>query len=106
MNAGEMRSTAGPGGSLETHGVSGQGPSPEAPHARGPAGRIRIVLLEDSEPDVELIQEALLESGLNISMVSVDTREDFEAELRRHTPNIILSDYWLGNFDGAAALEI
>src|SRR5580692_8363821 len=87
----------------------------EAPAAPRPAGsqepgasaeRIRIVLLEDSEPDVELIHEALLDSGLNISIVSVDTREDFETELRRQPPNIILSDYWLGSFDGNAALGI
>ncbi len=94
------------GGVLEAHVVSRQAAPEAGPPVNGSAGRIRIVLLEDSEPDVELVQEALLESGLNISMVSVDTREDFEAELRRHPPNIILSDYWLGNFDGAAALEI
>ena len=83
-----------------------QAAPPVAAAAGPPPGRIRVVLVEDSEPDVELVHEALLEMGMNISMVSVDTREDFEAELRRQPPNIILSDYWLGNFDGSAALEI
>jgi signal transduction histidine kinase len=70
------------------------------------AGALRIVLVEDSEPDVELIQRALLASGLDFTMTTVETRERFEAELRHQSPGIILSDFFLPRFDGSAALEI
>jgi signal transduction histidine kinase len=80
-----------------------------APPGNGPqpaAEAIRIILLEDNEPDAELIQQTLLDSGMNISMVTVDTLEQFGAELSRFPPGIILSDYWLPTFDGGTALEI
>jgi signal transduction histidine kinase len=74
--------------------------------SKAPVHRLRIVLVEDSEPDIELVHQALLDSGLNISLVTVDTRDEYEAELRRQKPNIILSDYWLPTFDGGMALDI
>jgi signal transduction histidine kinase len=80
-----------------------------APPANGlqPAAEpIRIILLEDNEPDAELIQQTLIDSGMNISMVTVDTLEQFGAELSRVPPGIILSDYWLPTFDGGTVLEI
>jgi signal transduction histidine kinase len=67
---------------------------------------IRIILLEDNEPDAELIQQTLIDSGMNISMVILDSLEHFEAELNRGPPAIILSDYWLPTFDGGTVLEI
>lgn len=68
--------------------------------------KLRILLVEDSAPDVELTELALREAGLDLIMVPVDTREKFEAELVQHPPNLILSDYSLPSFDGATALEI
>jgi signal transduction histidine kinase len=80
-----------------------------SPPVNGPPqadAAIRIVLLEDMEPDAELILQTLVNSGLDISAITVDSREGFEAALSNHPPNIILSDYYLPAFDGAAALEI
>ncbi len=74
--------------------------------ARAPSEKLRILLLEDFEPDVELVRLALLDSRLDTTLVAVDTREEFEAELRRRPPAIILSDYWLSSFEGSEALEI
>jgi signal transduction histidine kinase len=73
---------------------------------RVPAEKLRILLLEDFEPDVELVRLALLDSGMNTTLVAVDTRKEFEAELRRRPPGIILSDYWLSSFEGSEALKI
>jgi signal transduction histidine kinase len=67
---------------------------------------IHVVLLEDREADAELILETLVSSGLDIAATTVATREDFEAALSHKPPSIILSDYYLPAFDGAAALEI
>jgi signal transduction histidine kinase len=71
-----------------------------------PAVALRIVLLEDNEPDAELIQQTLLDSGKNVSITTVNTLEEFEGELGTRPPDIILSDYWLPTFDGGMALEI
>jgi signal transduction histidine kinase len=79
---------------------------PNRGQAKPEAGSLRIVLMEDSEPDAELIRETLLESGMNFALVTVDSIEDFEAELSQRPPNVILSDYWLPMFDGSTALEL
>ena len=62
--------------------------------------------MEDSEPSVELIQQTLLDSGLKFSMVTVDTREGFEAALSRGAPGIILSDYCTTGDGLIAALQV
>lgn len=75
-------------------------------HPLGFAGELRILLVEDSAPDVELTQQLLRESGLEVAFAVVQTRETFQAELIRRPPNLILSDYSLPGFDGITALEI
>ena len=47
------------------------------------SGRLRILLLEDSRLDAELIQAALAAGGLEFECVRVDTRDAFLASLRR-----------------------
>jgi len=86
---------------VDSHAAFGGAAPPKAA-----AEPLRIVLLDDSEPDVELIEETLVDSGLRPSVITVDTREQFEAELSHKPPDIILSDYYLPTFDGSAALEI
>jgi signal transduction histidine kinase len=103
----DKKAPEGPAGAvLGTHVVNRKAAFPGNGPPRATADALRIVLLEDSEPDVDLIQQTLFNSELNAAVVAVDTREDFEAELTRRTPNIILSDYWLPTFDGGSALEI
>jgi signal transduction histidine kinase len=82
--------------------IGAQTPAPlrSAPEA------LRILLVEDSPPDVALIKYILLSSGREMSVVQVDSREAFEAELTRRPPDLILSDYALPAFDGGRALEI
>jgi signal transduction histidine kinase len=67
---------------------------------------LRVLLVEDNAADVELIAHILRNSVRNISVIVVDTQKEFEAELGRRQPNLILSDYRLPMFDGRAALEI
>ena len=91
---------------LDTLVVDRQAVSPENPVPKAADEGLHILLVEDSEPSVELIRQTLLDSGLKFSMATVDSREGFEAELSRQAPGIILSDYWLPTFDGGMALEI
>lgn len=80
-------------------------PAP-VPASTPPVPALRILLLEDSPAHVELTEHVLRHSGLDFAFSWVDNRDDFTAELQRHPPDLILSDYSLPGFDGSAALEI
>ncbi|MDO8539727.1 MAG: response regulator [Opitutaceae bacterium] len=80
-------------------------PSAAAAPPRAPAA-LRILLVEDSPPDVAMIKHILGKAGPEMSVIQVDTREAFENELNQRPPDLILSDYALPAFDGGRALEI
>ena len=67
---------------------------------------LKILLLEDSPTDAELIECALRETGLNLILMRAASREAFVSTLKGFAPDIILSDYNLPSFSGLAALEI
>jgi PAS domain S-box-containing protein len=67
---------------------------------------IRILMLEDSPTDAELIERELGTAGIAFRVKRVDTREDFIGALESFHPTMILSDYSLPAFDGASALVI
>ena len=67
---------------------------------------LRILSLEDSEIDAELILCELRLGGIEFTSRRVQTRADFEREIAEFRPGLILSDYKLPGFDGAQALVI
>ncbi|MBD2179632.1 PAS domain S-box protein [Planktothrix sp. FACHB-1355] len=67
---------------------------------------LRILLLEDSLLDAELIYTNLKDAGIDCDLVRVETRGDFVAALEKNTFDLILADYALPAFDGISALEI
>lgn len=67
---------------------------------------LNILLLEDSSWDAELIQEYLLDGGLDFSLLCVETRADFVVALENNCYDVILADYLLPEFNGLQALEI
>ncbi|WP_017716065.1 hybrid sensor histidine kinase/response regulator [Kamptonema formosum] len=67
---------------------------------------LRILLLEDSLLDAELIGANLTDGGIDCELVQVEGREEFLAALEGDSFDLILSDYSLPNFDGISALEI
>ena len=74
--------------------------------ANPPNKLLRVLLLEDSDTDAELIERALQRSGMEILIERVDSPESFTAALRSFAPDVVLSDHSLGQFDSLAALEI
>ena len=72
------------------------------PGARAP---IRILLIEDSDLDVELITAALDGAGLACRIDRVMTRDAFAAAVSEPCHDLILADYVLPTFDGLSALE-
>ena len=67
---------------------------------------VRILLLEDSQIDCELIRERLARALTAFELTQVVLRREFEEALTAGAFDIILSDYSLPGFDGMAALEI
>ena len=71
------------------------------------AGRsARILILEDEAWDANLAQRLLVEAGLNLVAVVVETKESFIEQMAAFQPDIILSDYHQPGFTGQEALKI
>ena len=72
-----------------------------------PANQIvRVLMLEDSESDADLIKHELNRSGMKTVIERVDSAETFTAALHSFAPDVVLSDHSVGQFDSCAALEI
>ncbi len=67
---------------------------------------LRVLTLEDSDLDAELILREIKRCGIEFTSRRVQTREDFERALGEFQPGIILADYRLPAFNGAQALAI
>jgi PAS domain S-box-containing protein len=70
------------------------------------SGVLRILNLEDSPLDAELVQAHLSEGGISFEQVRVQTRADFAAALEEGGFDLILEDFALPSFDGLSALEM
>ena len=70
------------------------------------AGTCRILHLEDSPIDAELVGAHLARSGFVCTLHLVATREAYAAALADGGFDLILADYVLPNFDGLAALAL
>jgi two-component sensor histidine kinase len=67
---------------------------------------LRILLLEDSALDAELVTEALIDAGLPVSIERVVSADEFTRAVRDESWDLILADYLLPTFNGLNALEI
>ena len=66
---------------------------------------LRILNLEDSPLDAELVHATLTEGGIECQITWVQTRADFAAALENGDIDLILADYSLPAFDGLSALK-
>ena len=67
---------------------------------------LRILILEDSVSDAELMEDELKQAGLNFVSKRVATKADFVKQMDEFMPDIILADYSLPGFSGKSALNI
>ncbi|NVJ90136.1 MAG: EAL domain-containing protein [Methylocystaceae bacterium] len=67
---------------------------------------VKILLVEDSEDDAELLYLELRRGGLNVDITRVETAESFEDNLLKDGWDLVLSDYNLPTFNAPAALSI
>jgi PAS domain S-box-containing protein len=71
----------------------------EAQHA------IKILFIEDNEFDLHLAERELHTAGLIYTSIWVDKKVDFEREILAYGPDIVISDYFLPDFNGLDVLE-
>lgn len=70
------------------------------------AEALRVLIIEDSEDDAELIVRELQHGGYNSDWERVQTAADMAATLNSRQWDIILSDYDMPTFSAPAALEL
>jgi PAS domain S-box-containing protein len=68
--------------------------------------KLKILFVEDVKSDYELILREIKKSGIMFSNLLVDNRKDFIDGLKSFNPDIIISDYYLPQFDGRSALML
>jgi PAS domain S-box-containing protein len=73
---------------------------------RDRSGVLRILILEDSKSDAELIGARLIEGGIGCELARVQSRDAFAAVLEEGGVDLILADYALPGFDGLSALRL
>lgn len=66
---------------------------------------IRLLIVDDSQADYELIVHMLAKSGMTVEAQRVETRDEFVAALATE-PDAILIDYIIPGFGGQEAVEI
>ena len=67
--------------------------------------KIRILILEDVASDAALMEDELQSANLNFVSRVVCNRKDYLAQLDHFSPDLILSDYDLPQYDGVKALH-
>ncbi len=67
---------------------------------------LRVLIIEDSSDDAELVVLQLSRRGLKVQSERVDSPQALTAALARSSWDVIIADYNLPGFDGLAALRI
>jgi diguanylate cyclase (GGDEF)-like protein len=67
---------------------------------------VRILLVEDSPVEAELLTREIHRGGIKSVCLRVDTEPALRAAVRESRPDIILSDFSLPCFDGLSALKV
>lgn len=68
--------------------------------------KLSTLIIEDSEPDAELIVRQLQDSGINPIYKRVDTSAAMAAALDQRTWDVVIADYAMPGFGGEAALAM
>ncbi len=69
-------------------------------------GRVRILMLEDSDLDAALVERELARSEMQVDYQRVSAREPYAQALREGGFDLILSDFSLPDFNGVEALDL
>ena len=67
---------------------------------------LRLLLVEDSEPDAALLAARLEEAGFALTMTRVETAASMSEALREGPWDVVIADYTLPHFDADRALAL
>jgi signal transduction histidine kinase len=67
---------------------------------------LRVLLLEDSPPDAELVMQALRQNGFAVSFDVAESPPQFLEHIRNAPYDVVLADYNLPNWRGIEALTL
>jgi CheY-like chemotaxis protein len=67
---------------------------------------LRLLIVDDEIPDAELTAQQIARGGLPCTWRRVETEAAFRAQLREFSPDLIISDFSLPQYDGLSALEL
>lgn len=67
---------------------------------------IKLLLVEDSQDDADLLALALRKAGIQSECTRVDTAEDFKLAITDHHWDVVISDVNMPSFGAVAALDI
>src|SRR2546430_12832588 len=67
---------------------------------------LRVLIVEDSANDAELMVRALRQGGFEVVQERVQTADAMRAALARQPWDVVLSDYSLPHFDAPGALAV
>lgn len=70
------------------------------------APELRILILQNSKEDAQLIDRELRNGGLSFNALVVETEEAYVRGIEDFQPHLILADYELPSLDGMTALSI
>ena len=68
--------------------------------------QLKILILEDSPEDLDLVERELRRGGIEFTSCVVKKKEEYERALRDFGPDIILSDHSLPQFNSIEAMQI
>lgn len=68
--------------------------------------QLKILILEDSPEDVDLVERELKRGGINFTSFVVKKKDEYEHALQTFAPDIILSDHSLPQFNSIEAMQI
>lgn len=67
---------------------------------------LKILILEDSPEDVDLVERELKRGGIDFTAQVVRKRDEYERGLREFKPDVILSDHSLPQFNSIEAMHL
>ena len=67
---------------------------------------LRLLIVDDHQPDAELSALQIARGGFPCTWRRVETEAEFRTQLRVFSPDLILSDFTLPQYNGLAALEL